>query len=88
MSEKKILVVDDEAQIREMLEMALNRAGYTVRLATGAEEALKIIARAERTRPQPARAGSGARGAWPRERASAPPAWPREFSLSNSDRQN
>ena len=43
MSERKILVVDDEASIREMLEMALSKAGYLVRLATGAEEALGIL---------------------------------------------
>ena len=45
MSEKKILVVDDDAQVRELLEKALNRAGYTVRLANSAEAALKIIAK-------------------------------------------
>jgi DNA-binding NtrC family response regulator len=43
MSERKILVVDDEASIREMLEMALGKAGYLVRLAIGAEEALGIL---------------------------------------------
>ena len=43
MSKRKILVVDDEASIREMLEMALSKAGYLVRLATGAEEALGIL---------------------------------------------
>lgn len=45
MIEKKILVVDDEAQILEMLDMALSKAGYIVRLATGADEAFDIIAR-------------------------------------------
>ena len=45
MVERKILVVDDEAQIREVLEMAFNKAGYTVRSAAGAEEAFNIIAR-------------------------------------------
>ena len=42
-SERKILIVDDEASIREMLEMAFGKAGYLVRLATGAEEALEIL---------------------------------------------
>jgi DNA-binding response OmpR family regulator len=43
MSERKILIVDDEASIREMLEMAFGKAGYLVRLAIGAEEALGIL---------------------------------------------
>jgi len=43
MSKRQVLVVDDEASIREMLEMALGKAGYSVRLATGAEEALGIL---------------------------------------------
>jgi DNA-binding response OmpR family regulator len=43
MPERKILIVDDEASIREMLEMAFGKAGYLVRLANGAEEALKIL---------------------------------------------
>jgi DNA-binding NtrC family response regulator len=43
MSQRKILIVDDEATIREMLEMAFGKAGYLVRLATGAEEALGIL---------------------------------------------
>jgi DNA-binding response OmpR family regulator len=47
MNEKKVLVVDDEAQIREMLETALSKAGYTVHPAPGAEEAFKIIAQEE-----------------------------------------
>jgi DNA-binding NtrC family response regulator len=36
MSQRKILIVDDEAPIREMLEMAFGKAGYLVRLAAGA----------------------------------------------------
>ena len=40
----KILIVDDEASIRNMLKMALNRVGYNVRAAAGAEEAFKILA--------------------------------------------
>ena len=43
MEEKTILVVDDERTVREMLEMAFDRAGYSVRLATSAEEALDIV---------------------------------------------
>ncbi len=45
MSQKRILVVDDDTQVRELLEQALSKAGYTVRLASSAEEALKIVAR-------------------------------------------
>lgn len=45
MSERKILVVDDEAPIREMLEMAFAKAGYLVRMAAGAQEALRILRR-------------------------------------------
>lgn len=43
MKEKKILVVDDERSIREMLEMALNRAGYSVCSVSCAEEALDVL---------------------------------------------
>lgn len=43
MEEKTILVVDDERTVLEMLEMAFDRAGYSVRLATSAEEALDIL---------------------------------------------
>jgi DNA-binding response OmpR family regulator len=41
--EKKILIVDDEDTIRELLEKAFCKAGYCVRLATGAEEALEVL---------------------------------------------
>jgi len=44
MNSRKILVVDDEASIRDMLKMAFNRAGYKVSTATCAEEALNILA--------------------------------------------
>jgi DNA-binding response OmpR family regulator len=40
---KKILIVDDEDTIRELLEMAFCKAGYCVRLATSAEEALEVL---------------------------------------------
>ena len=40
----KILVVDDELMIRMYAREILEEAGYTVREATSAEEALQIIA--------------------------------------------
>ena len=43
MSEKKILVVDDEKNIRDIFEQAFSGAGYMVRLAESAEEALEIL---------------------------------------------
>ena len=43
MDEKKILIVDDDDTIREVLEKAFSKAGYCVRLATGAEEALEAL---------------------------------------------
>ena len=43
MDEKKILVVDNEDMIRELLEKAFCKAGYCVRLATCAKEALEIL---------------------------------------------
>ena len=43
MSEKRILVVDDEQQIRDMYSQAFSRAGYTVRAVESAEEALDIL---------------------------------------------
>jgi CheY-like chemotaxis protein len=43
MSEKKILVVDDEEVIRSTFEMAFSKKGYTVRCAERAEEALEIL---------------------------------------------
>jgi len=44
MNEKKILVVDDEASIRELLEMAFSSKGYSVASAASGEEALEILA--------------------------------------------
>ncbi len=41
--EKKILVVDDEQQIRDMYMQAFSEAGYTVKSAESAEEALEIL---------------------------------------------
>ena len=43
MSEKKVLVVDDEENIRYIFEQAFSRTGYMVRLAESAEEALEIL---------------------------------------------
>jgi len=45
MSEKKILVVDDEVLITDMLKAAFGSAGYTVVTAGSAEEALEILRR-------------------------------------------
>lgn len=41
--EKKILVVDDEASMRDLFEDTFGCAGYTVRSAEGAAEALEIL---------------------------------------------
>ena len=41
--DKKILVVDDEASILAMLKETLSTAGYNVRSAKNADEALKIL---------------------------------------------
>jgi len=43
MEEKQILVVDDEEQIRDVYSKAFSKAGYTVRTAESAEEALDIL---------------------------------------------
>ena len=45
MSEKRILVVDDEKQIRDMYSQAFTRAGYEVKTAESAEDALEIFKR-------------------------------------------
>ena len=37
-----ILVIDDEEIMREILETLLSREGYSVRLATSAEEGLEL----------------------------------------------
>jgi len=41
---QKVLVVDDEKMIRELLRKALTRKGYEVSCAEDAEDALKILA--------------------------------------------
>ena len=43
MEEGKILIVDDEEDIREILEFNLENAGYSVDCAASAEEALEIL---------------------------------------------
>ena len=43
MSEKRILVVDDEKQIRDLYSQAFTRAGYEVTTAESAEDALEIF---------------------------------------------
>ena len=43
MSDKKILVVDDEIAIINLLTQAFSRAGYTVRSAPNAKEALQLL---------------------------------------------
>ena len=40
---KMILIVDDEAPIRRVIELKLKNGGYNVLLATNGEEALRII---------------------------------------------
>lgn len=43
MRDKKILVVDDEEQIRELYEQVFTKAGYEVKTADSAEAALEIL---------------------------------------------
>lgn len=41
--EKKILIVDDNAAVRNVLEKGFTKNGYTVQAAENAEEALEIL---------------------------------------------
>ncbi len=41
--ERKILIVDDEADIREILQFNLENAGFVVECASSAEEALEVL---------------------------------------------
>lgn len=41
--EKKILVVEDDASVRNVLEKAFRKNGYTVQSAESAEQALEIL---------------------------------------------
>ncbi len=43
MSQKKVLVVEDEVLVRLMLDEVFQRAGYTVRAVESAEEAISIL---------------------------------------------
>ena len=43
MREKKILIVDDEPDIRNVFQKALSRAGYTVSSAASGTDALEIL---------------------------------------------
>lgn len=43
MEQRKILIVDDEADIREILQFNLENAGYAVDCAASAEDALEIL---------------------------------------------
>jgi len=45
MADKRILVVDDEAQIRDLFTMVFSKAGYSVQTVGSAEEALEIMAK-------------------------------------------
>ena len=40
----KILVVDDQKDLLELLEMALSQEGYHVRMAASGSDALEVIA--------------------------------------------
>lgn len=42
MSQRKVLIVDDEADLRDALHTAFTAAGYTPLVATNGEEALSI----------------------------------------------
>ena len=44
MEEKTILIVDDEAPIREMIRMSLDMAGFNCREAADTREAYRVIA--------------------------------------------
>ncbi len=43
MDEKKILMVEDEQPIRDMYSQAFSNAGYLVKTAKSAEDAIKIL---------------------------------------------
>lgn len=44
MSTDSILIVDDDSSVRRVLQMQLSEAGYDVRLASGGNEALRMLA--------------------------------------------
>ena len=43
MTEKKILVVDDEPQIRDSFKAVFDKAGYDTYVAESGEEALEVL---------------------------------------------
>lgn len=43
-SKKKVCIIDDDADLREIYSMTFNREGFDVVLATDGEEGLKLIA--------------------------------------------
>ena len=43
MNEKKILVVDDEPQVRDSFKLVFDMAGYTTYLAESGEDALEVL---------------------------------------------
>ncbi len=45
--EKRLLVIDDEANMRHMLSMLLKKSGYLVETASDGKEALKLLEKAE-----------------------------------------
>lgn len=45
MEKRKVLVVDDEASIRDVLSQMFNKAGYEVHTAESAEKAMEILKR-------------------------------------------
>ena len=61
--EKKLLIVDDEAGIREILQFNLENAGYVVDTAASAEEALEKARLAAKRAEEAAAIPQGCRGA-------------------------
>ena len=47
MSDKKVLVIDDEENMRHMLEVMLNKAGYPVETAPDGEGGLKVMTQSD-----------------------------------------
>lgn len=47
-SRKSVLIVDDDKEILRVFKLALSLSGYTVHTASGATEALELLARVEK----------------------------------------
>jgi len=45
MTKKRILIIEDEANMRHMLEVLLGKSGYEVKTATDGQEGLDAIER-------------------------------------------